>query len=64
MRKTTKSENNNKLAVDVITLAQMLECGTQTARQIGEDAGATIRIGRRVLFNVQRVQEYLDSISA
>lgn len=44
-------------------LAQMLGCGKATAVKIGTDAGARFQIGRRVLFNVQKVREYLDKAS-
>lgn len=63
MRKTEKAETENRFAVDVYTLAKMLDCGEQTARQIGSDAGAVMRFGRRVLYNVNKIQIYLDSVS-
>ena len=38
----------------------MLSCGHATARKIGEQAGAKIVIGRRVLYSVEKVKNYLS----
>ena len=56
MRQTTQREAARLLAADIDRLAAMLSCGQATARKIGEDAGARILIGRRVLYSVDRVQ--------
>ncbi|MFR3386421.1 MAG: hypothetical protein ACLUUG_09805 [Lachnospiraceae bacterium] len=37
----------------------MLSCGRATARKIGEQAGAKIVIGRRVLYSIEKVKKYL-----
>lgn len=37
--------------------------GKNSMRQIAEDAGAVIRIGRRVLVNYTKVDTYLDALS-
>lgn len=42
---------------------EMLSCGRVTAVQIGTNASARIQLGKRVLWNVRRVNAYLDSIS-
>ncbi len=66
MRKTTKTNEAlpfGKSAVDTNELQQMLSCGRVTAVQIGTNASARIQIGKRVLWNVRRVNAYLDSIS-
>lgn len=60
MLQTKQRETNRKLAVDIEGLAAMLSCGQATARKIGEDAGARILIGRRVLYSVNKVEQYLD----
>ena len=64
---TTTCKNTRidvKLAVDTDDLMAMLSCGRQTAIKIGEDSCARIQIGRRVLWNVDRVREYLLELSA
>lgn len=63
MNKTTKTKTNTRITVDIDGLASMLSCGHATARKIGEQAGARIVIGRRVLYSVSKVQSYIDSIT-
>ncbi len=38
-------------------------CGKGTAVKIGIEAGARVKIGRRVLWNLPIIREYLNSIS-
>lgn len=66
MNKTTKEYNLlpfGKSSIDTKELQSMLSCGRVTAIQIGNNAGARIQIGRRVLWNVRKINAYLDSIS-
>ena len=63
MRKTKERETDQLLAVDIEKLAAMLSCGQASAKKIGEDAGARIVIGRRVLYSVSKVSRYLDAIA-
>lgn len=63
MNKPNRQEIENPIAVDIEKLSAMLSCGHATARKIGAEAGAEIRINRRVLFNVKKIREYIDSIS-
>lgn len=63
MRKTTREECVRRLAVDTPELQSMLCCGRDTAVRIGTEAKSRLQIGKRVLWNVEKVQEYLNSIS-
>lgn len=63
MRQTKERESKFRLAVDIDGLAALLSCGQMTARKIGEDAGARIVIGCRVLYSVQKVEKYLEAIA-
>ena len=63
MRKTTREDNNRRLAVDTKELQSMLCCGRDTAVKIGIEAHSRLQIGKRVLWNVAKVQEYLNRIS-
>jgi len=63
MRETKNRETENKIAVDIEGLSAMLSCGNATAKKIGEDARARITVGRRVLYSVHKVKEYLNNIS-
>lgn len=63
MNQTTKRDTKQRLAVDIESLAAMLSCGTATAKKIAELAEARVYVGRRVLYSVKKVQEYLDVMS-
>lgn len=60
MNKTKERITSQPLTVDIETLAAMLSCGHATARKIGIQAGAKIVIGRRVLYSVDKVKNYLS----
>lgn len=51
------------IAVDLHGLCKLLCCGRDTARRIGAEANARIRVGRRVLYDVQSVRDYVYNIS-
>lgn len=66
MKATKKSDSiisKDRLAVTTDRLQNILDCGRPTAIEIGISAKARIEVGRRVLWNVSKVQKYLDSIS-
>ena len=63
MNKTSSCKTENPIAVDINSLSSMLSCGHHTARRIAEDAHATIRINRRVLYSVDKVRKYIEDIS-
>lgn len=58
-----RTPDGEPIAVDIEKLSAMLSCGKATARKIGAESGAEIRINRRVLYNVRKVQTYLDRMS-
>lgn len=62
MNKTAQRKSDQQITVDVEKLAGMLSCGRATARKIGEQAGARIMIGRRVLYSVDAVKKYLETL--
>lgn len=62
MNKTRLRKTDQIIAVDIEKLAGMLSCGLATARKIGEQAGARIEIGRRVLYSVDAVKKYLETL--
>ena len=63
MNKTGNRRTEHLLTVDIENLSAMLSCGHATARKIGEQAGAKVVIGRRVLYSVDRVRKYLDCLA-
>ena len=64
MRKTAATNTTmDNLTVDTAGLKNLLNAGHQTAVEIGTAAGAKITVGRRVLWNISKIQKYLDEIS-
>lgn len=63
MRKTNRDSTSQRLAVDTPELQAMLGCGRTTAVKLGTEAKARIQIGKRLLWNVEKVQAYMNSIS-
>ena len=63
MNKTKDRITEELIAVDIEKLSAMLSCGHATARKIGKEAHAEIRLNRRVLYSVEKVRAYLDSMT-
>ncbi len=66
MRATNQNESiisQDRLAVTTERLQNILDCGRPTAVEIGTLAKARVEVGRRVLWNISKVQKYLDSIA-
>lgn len=67
MRATTQFKGiqaNEKIAVTTQELQSLLGCGRRSATQIGELAEAKIQFGKRVLWNIDKVKIYVNSISS
>lgn len=62
LRKSAIASNSN-ITITTEELMNRLQAGRITAVSIGIAAGARIQIGRRVLWNVSKIQKYLDSVS-
>ena len=63
MRKTKANNNNDALMVTTEQLMEKMNCGYQTAVTIGARAEARIIIGRRVWYNLKKVEQYLQEIA-
>ena len=66
MQKMFKDNNiptASKMCIDTAELQQMLCAGRKTAIQIGTAAGARIKVGRRIMWNVKKISAYLDQIT-
>lgn len=63
MNKTKKRYIDNYITVDIDKLSAMLSCGHATAKKIAEQAQARIVIGRRVLYSVNKIEKYLQSLA-
>lgn len=66
MKATTRNDELmlvEKMTLDTTGLMKVLSCGRATAIEIGTQAQARIQIGKRVLWNTNKVKRYLDSIA-
>ena len=66
MRATKKFDDQQgieKLTSTTDRLQAMLGCGRKSAVQIGDLAGARIQLGKRVLWNVNKVKDYVNRVS-
>ncbi len=58
------SITEKSMCVDTNRLAkEYLHCGRKTAVKIGTEASARMQIGRRVLWNLKKIQQYIDSVA-
>lgn len=67
MNSTTRyslSDYSSRLTITTEELQTLLGCGRKSAVDIGELAEAKIQLGRRVLWNVEKIKIYLNLISS
>ena len=60
---TTETNVIDCKTIDTPTLSKMLMVGKKSAVRFGDEAGARVKIGRRTLWNVEKIQKHIDSIS-
>ncbi len=63
MNKELHIERDYKLLVTMSTLEEILESKRTICKKIAEEAGAVVKIGRRRLYNLEKIKIYIDSIS-
>ncbi len=63
MRKTKADNTAGALMVTTEQLMEKLNCGYKSAVSIGAKAEARIYVGRRVWYNVRKVEQYLEKIA-
>lgn len=63
MRETRKHYVEKPLLVNIEGLTGLLSCGETTARKIADYAEAKVMVGRRVLYNVEKIRKYIDAIA-
>ena len=63
MRKTRAEMcNDSTICVSREALPQLLGCGQATADKLARAAGARVKVGKRVLVKLDKLNEYLDSV--
>ena len=55
---------NQKLLVDTEHLMELLDCGKHMAIEIGTEPEAKVCFGRKLFWNVNIIQRYIDRISS
>ena len=60
---TIMNTQNTYIAVSTATLMELLNCGKKTAIEIGSKACAKVCVGRKILWNVRLIQEYLNVVA-
>lgn len=63
-KKTNNLSPALRVAVTTDSLCELLDCGRYTAVQIGDLAHARVTMNSRVLWSVQKVQEYIYDIAS
>ena len=63
MNKTKQFQTDRKLTTDIVGLQAMLGTGKQTAGEIARAAGAVLTIGRRKLYLIPKIEQYLSNLT-
>ena len=50
----------DRILIDVNMLQELLSCNRQHATRIGKEAKAVIRVGRRNMYSVNRINNYIN----
>ena len=53
---------NEKILVDLKGLMTLCSCGRIAAEKIAEQSQAVIRVGRRKLYNLEKIKAYINSV--
>lgn len=61
--KTKKGNTDNSILLDMVSLQSVLNCGRYTCEKIAREAGARVQIGRRVLYDRQKIEHYLETLA-
>lgn len=51
------------ITVSAKDLCKILGVGLNMAYTIGKEAGAEVKLGRRCVYNVKKIQTYIESVS-
>lgn len=66
MNKTSNNpgirDNIDNICVNMETLTALLDCGRPTAESIAKQAGAKFKIGKRALYNVDKIKSYINDL--
>ena len=63
MREREKKDNGCTRFVAIDELQQYTGLGKATASKIGKECGASIKIGRRVVYDLHKIDAYFESLA-
>lgn len=63
-RKSQTQALLNPCIIGIDEAATFLSVGKSTARRIGNEAGALVKIGRRSLYRVDKLRDYIERQTA
>jgi Holliday junction resolvasome RuvABC DNA-binding subunit len=63
MNKRNRQSTQSLITCDITTLQEITGLGRQNAERIAKAAGAKIKVGRRTLYSVQKVEEYMSGLA-
>lgn len=65
MNKTTEYDLDisKKLLITTKELQILLSCGRFSACKIGDSANARVTVGKRILWNREKIEKYIENIS-
>lgn len=63
-KRTDSSEYGFGRTMDTHALCAYLGLGQYAARDIAQNAGAIIKVGRRVVYDRMKIDAYMDSLTA
>lgn len=63
MNERLYKNEERRITVSVEELQKMLSLGKTSCRKLGEEAGAVVRVGKRKLYRVDKVEAYINSLN-
>lgn len=63
MNKTNYTKCDHPITVDINGLQAFLSTGRASAEQIASDAKAVVRVGRRKLYLIGKIEDYIENLS-
>lgn len=64
MNKTNTNKNislSEHICVNLDELCELLSCGKHTAREIADNANAKLYFGKRTLYSVVKIRDYVNT---
>lgn len=63
MKKRTEYDGYTKRLVNIEEFMQYTGLGRNKAANLGEEIGCTMRVGKRVLYDIRKADQYFDALT-